>query len=105
MCHEYTCGIVDLIVVENIVLGGCSPKPYWTLLGLNKNTTTIVQIDLLEIRTIKLMIGNPEPAVFDIDRAFCSNVKQQECCLTFWLRTGDDSRILGTSIRLAYVSN
>ena len=57
----------NLVIVKNVVLGGCSPKPNRAFFRGDQDTSAIVKVDLSEVAKIKFVIGNPEPTVLYID--------------------------------------
>lgn len=59
--------IGDLIVVQLAVLGAGTVQPDRTLLGLDQDTATVEDVELVVVATVELVIGNPEPVVLQID--------------------------------------
>lgn len=93
----------NLVVVKDRVLTGSSPHPNWAWVGLNEDTTAVVDVDLAVVLEIELVVGNPEPAVLNIDRASWSNVEEQECNFTVrvWWSKNLWSLLAGVGLQLS----
>ena len=103
--HVDVGGVGDLIVVQNTVLGASTVHPDWSLLGLDENTTTVEDVDLVVISHIELVVRDPEPIVFEIGCRLGSNMQEQESTFTVRVGSCGGSRILGAFIRLEFSSS
>lgn len=92
----------NLVVVKDTVLTGSSPHPNWAWVGLNEDTTAVIDVDLAVVLEVELVVGNPEPTVLDVNRASWSNVEEQECnfAVRVWRRKNLWSLLAGVGLQL-----
>ncbi|CAI6089739.1 unnamed protein product [Clonostachys chloroleuca] len=75
--HVDVLGALEVVVVEDIVLRGGSPQPDG-LGRLDEQTTAVVDVDLVEVGTVKLVVGNPEPGVLHVHASSLGNMHEHE---------------------------
>ena len=74
----------ELVLRHLRVLRGGSVHPDWTL-GFNKHTATIVDVDLSVVVLVELVIGSPEPDVFEVAVRVLGNVQLHEGTNALWV--------------------
>lgn len=97
--HPHVAGIGDLVVVHLRVLRGSSPEPDGVL-RLEKDTTAVVDVNLRVVLEVKLVVGNPEPTVLDVDGSSLGGVEQEESTLAVSVGLVGAVGVLGTSVGL-----
>ena len=89
--------IGKLKVVELAMFGAGAIHPHRSL-RLNKNASTIVDIDLVVVGKIQFVVSNPKPIIFEVDSCFSGNVQEQKGTFTFRVVVGSDIWVLRAGI-------
>lgn len=77
-CGKNVSCVVEVVLVQRVVLHGCSDEP-GSLGGFDEKTTT--SGDSSTISTIEVVISCPAPHVFDIGRGGARQMDEAPCCL------------------------
>src|SRR5215469_8869885 len=99
--HVDIIGAAELVIVQNGVFRSSAVHPNWSL-GLDQNTTSIVDVDLTMIGEVEFVVRRPEPAVLNVNRRGLASVEHEVGAFASWVSTVGDSRVLDASVGLEF---
>lgn len=91
--------IGEFVVVQLAVLGARAVHPDGAL-GFDEDAAAVEDVDLVVVGEVELVIGDPEPVVFEVDVCLLGDVEEEEGAFAGGVDGGGHVRVLGAVVGL-----
>ena len=98
--HVDVARVGDLVVVQLAVFGAGAVEPDGARVALDQDAAAVVDVDLAVVRAVELVVRDPEPGVFEVDRGRGGDVQHEEGAVAFGVVGGCDGWVFGARVRL-----
>lgn len=98
--HVDVARVGDLVVVQLAVLGAGPVEPDGARVALDQHAAAVVDVDLAVVRAVELVVRDPVPGVFEVDRGRGGDVQHQEGAVAFGVVGGGDRGVFGARVGL-----
>lgn len=98
--HVDVARVGDLVVVQLAVLGAGAVEPDGARVALDQHAAAVVDVDLGVVGAVEIVVRDPEPGVFEVDRARSGDVQHEEGAVAFGVVGRGDGGVFGACVGL-----